>query len=109
MMGVTTVRAVTNEVALANASAQSVWLTKHQILFYVVLVLIIIGLCLLANFIARKVLLKLVSRLIKKNKYSWDDKMYERKVFHRLAHFLNPLVISLFAGSFPAFEEWIRR
>jgi miniconductance mechanosensitive channel len=76
---------------------------------YVVLVLIIIGLCLLANFIARKVLLKLVSRLIKKNKYSWDDKMYERKVFHRLAHFLNPLVISLFAGSFPAFEEWIRR
>lgn len=76
---------------------------------YVVLVLIIIGLCLLANFVARKVLLKLVSRLIKKNKYSWDDKMYERKVFHRLAHFLNPLVISLFAGSFPVYEEWIRR
>jgi miniconductance mechanosensitive channel len=76
---------------------------------YAVLVLIIIGLCLLANLIARKVLLKIVSKLIKKNKYSWDDIIYERKVFHRLAHLVNPLIISLFAGSFPVYEHWIRR
>ncbi len=76
---------------------------------YAILVIIIVVLCLLLNFIARKVLLKVVSALVKKNKYTWDDIMYERKVFHRLAHLVTPLVISLFAGSFPDIEVWIRR
>ena len=76
---------------------------------YAILVIIMVVLCLLLNFIARKVLLKVVSALVKKNKYTWDDIMYERKVFHRLAHLVTPLVISLFVGSFPDIEVWIRR
>ncbi len=75
----------------------------------VVLLLIIAGLCLLANLIVRVILLKLIPRLIKNNRYSWDDKLFERKVFHRLAHLVNPIIIYLFAESFPAYEEWIRR
>lgn len=80
-----------------------------RMMSYAVLILIMIALCLLVNLIARKVLLKLVSRLVKKNKNTWDDIMYDRKVFHRLAHLLTPLVISFFSGSFPNFEEWFRR
>lgn len=76
---------------------------------YIVLVLIIAGLCLLVNLAARVILLRLVPRLIKNNRFSWDDKLYERKVFHRLAHLVNPLIISLFAGNFSVYEEWIRR
>ncbi len=75
----------------------------------VVMILIIAVLCLLVNLIARKVLLRLVLKLVKKNRHTWDDKMYDRKVFHRLAHLANPLIISLFAGSFPGCEDWIKK
>ncbi len=75
----------------------------------VVIIMIIVVLCLLGNLIARKVLLRLVSRLIRQNKYTWDDKMYERRVFHRIAHLVTPLIIGFFAASFPDYETWIIR
>ena len=66
-------------------------------------------LCLLANLITKKVLLRLVKRIVKHNKYTWDDKLYKHKVFHRLAHCVTPLIISFFADCFPDYEVWIRR
>ena len=65
--------------------------------------------CVLGKLIERKVLLQLVSRLIKQNKYTWDDKLYERKVFHRTAHLVTPLIIGFFTGFFPAYEIMIKR
>ncbi|HPZ06416.1 MAG TPA: mechanosensitive ion channel family protein, partial [Clostridiales bacterium] len=80
-----------------------------KILTTAVVVLAIVLLCLLGDFIARRVLLKLVSKLIKQNKYTWDDKLYERRVFHRLAHLVPPLIIGFFTGFFPNHETWIKR
>ena len=80
-----------------------------KILTTAVVVLAIVLLCLLGDFIARRVLLKLVSKLIKQNKYTWDDKLYERRVFHRLAHLVPPLIIGFFTGFFPNHEIWIKR
>jgi miniconductance mechanosensitive channel len=80
-----------------------------KVLSTVLAILVVALLCVLGNLIARKVLLRLVSRLIKQNKYTWDDKLYERKVFHRTAHLVTPLIIGFFTGFFPAYELMIKR
>jgi len=80
-----------------------------EILTTVAIVLAIAVLCVLGNLAARKVLLRFVSKLVRQNRYTWDDKLYERRVFHRTAHLVTPLIISLFTGSFPAYEMWIKR
>ena len=80
-----------------------------KVLAALIAILLIALFCVLGNLIARKVLLQLVSRLIKQNKYIWDDKLYERKVFHRTAHLVTPLIIGFFTGFFPAYEIMIKR
>ena len=73
------------------------------------LIIFILILCLLGNLIVRNVVLRLVTKLVKNNKYKWDDRMLERKVFHRLANFTSPLIISFFMDFFPKHQNWIKR
>jgi len=80
-----------------------------KMLTTVAVLLAIALLCVLGNMVARKVLLRLVSRLIRQNRYTWDDKLYEHKVFHRTAHLVTPLIIGFFTGFFPSYEIWIKR
>lgn len=70
---------------------------------------IVVLLCLLADFTAKKVILKLVVNLAKKNKYQWDDIIIEQKAFHRIARLAAPLVVIIFSPGFPGYEVWIRR
>lgn len=79
------------------------------VLTTVIVVVAIAVLCVLGNLIARKVLLRLVPKLIRQNKYTWDDKLYENKVFHRTAHLVTPLIIGFFTGFFPDLEIWLKR
>jgi miniconductance mechanosensitive channel len=52
------------------------------------------------NYIAKRILLKGVSRLIKRTKTAWDDALLENKVFTRLSHFAPALVIYFSASGF---------
>ncbi len=74
-------------------------------------ILIAIGiLSFIANFIAKRILLKGVSRLIKKTKTAWDDALLENKVFTRLSHIAPALVIYFSAAVFPAeIQDYIQR
>ncbi len=56
-------------------------------------IIVIIILALIADVIARKVLLQFLKRLAKKTKTNWDDVLLEKKVFNRLAHIIPALVI----------------
>lgn len=76
---------------------------------YALLTVIILLLCLLINLIAKKLLIKLITPIVKRSKSGWDDALLERKVFQRLSYLVTPLIISIFAGSFPSHEEWIMR
>ena len=80
-----------------------------KIISYGILVIVVIFLCLLVNFIARKFLLRFVEQIVKKNKFKWDDSILQYKVFHRIIQLANPLIISLFAGYIPKYEHLIRR
>ena len=47
----------------------------------------------LADSICRKVLLKVVSRLIKQTKATWDDIVFDRKVMVHLSRMVAPILI----------------
>ncbi|UQZ32644.1 mechanosensitive ion channel protein MscS [Paenibacillus sp. PK3_47] len=67
----------------------------------------IAALSLLAHFIATRVVLKLITKSIYSNKYKWDNIMLERKVFHKLSHFVPAIIINYFAPVFPAYQQLI--
>lgn len=78
-------------------------------LSYAILIALIIILCIIANFITKKVVLNLITRIIKNNKYTWDDMLLERQVFHKLSHIVPAIIIFAFASSFPDYEVLIGR
>jgi len=63
-----------------------------------IMAVIVILLCLLADFAAKKVILKLVVNLAKKNKYQWDDIIIKHKAFHRIARVTAPLLAIIFSS-----------
>lgn len=46
-----------------------------------------------ANFVAKRIILTVLSQVAKKSQTLWDDFLIERKVFHKLAHLAPALVI----------------
>ena len=60
-------------------------------------VLVVVVLAVIANVMARRVLLRAVVTLAERSETSWDDVVTERRVFHRLAHIAPAVVIYFFA------------
>ena len=47
----------------------------------------------ITDLIARKVLLTIIARFVKRSKTKWDDYFYERKVFRNVAHLLPAILV----------------
>jgi len=62
------------------------------------LVLIVMLLSWISNMIAKAVILKVVTRIVKKTTSTWDDIFLEQKVFTRLSHLAPALVIWFMSG-----------
>ncbi|MGI6119115.1 MAG: mechanosensitive ion channel family protein [Desulfosporosinus sp.] len=84
------------------------WLMKYGInaswgiyLSTIILALFIALISFLAYFITRKVILRILTHVIKKNKFKWDNVMLERQVFHKLSHIVPAIIIFLFSNAFP--------
>ena len=56
-------------------------------------VLVVVILAMIANLVAKRVLLRAVVTLAEHTETSWDDVLIERRVFHRLAHVAPALVL----------------
>ncbi len=78
-------------------------------LTYSVIILLIVLLCVIANFITKKIVLRFITHLVRKNKYKWDDILLERKVFHRLSHIVPAIIIYYSAPIFSNFQEFIEK
>lgn len=53
----------------------------------------------LANFVTKRVIVRIVRAVIKRSSYKWDDALVERRVFERLSHLAPALVVHV-AGTF---------
>jgi miniconductance mechanosensitive channel len=79
---------------------------------YAILTVLIIVLCFLANLIVKKIILRMIAVFITRNRFAWDDKLLERKVFHRLSHIVPAIIIhyaSSFYSAYPALSVLIEK
>ena len=68
---------------------------------FTVLVVVLLLSCFLINLIFKKIIIKIVTKIILKNKFQWDKFLVKRKVMYRLANIVPGIIIYFYA---PAFE-----
>ena len=74
-----------------------------------IMLMLIAVISIVANVIAKKVVLRVIVHIIKNNKVTWDNVFLEQKVFHKLSHIV-PAIIIYFAGSvFPNYQNLIEK
>ncbi|MCU6708801.1 mechanosensitive ion channel family protein [Paenibacillus sp. J5C_2022] len=74
-----------------------------------IMIVIIIGLSVAANFIAKSIVLRIVSYYIRNSKVKWDDYLLERKVFHKISHVVPAIIIYFSSSLFPKFQHLIEQ
>ena len=75
-----------------------------------IIMIIFIGiLCIAANFITKKVVLRVITHIITNNKFDWDNILLERKVFHRLSHIVPAIIIYYFSTTFPEYQQLVEK
>nr|WP_106783165.1 mechanosensitive ion channel family protein [Lysinibacillus timonensis] len=65
--------------------------------------------CIIANFITKKVVIRFITHIVNNNKYKWDKILLERKVFHKLSHIVPAVIIHYFASTFPSYQHLIEK
>jgi miniconductance mechanosensitive channel len=92
------------------------WLTSYGVkdnmagyLSYVIITIGILLICIIGNLIIKKVVLKILAKIILKNKYQWDNVLLDKKVFARLANILPGIIVYLFAPLYLTGAVFIRR
>lgn len=76
--------------------------------FSVIILLIVIS-CVVANFITKKIVLRIITHVVSKNSYTWDDILLERKVFHKLSQIVPAIIIYYSAPIFPNIQGFIEK
>ncbi len=61
----------------------------------IIMLVLIIGIAFVADVICRNILLRVVSKLVKHTKATWDDVVFDRKVMIYLSHMVSPVLIYL--------------
>jgi miniconductance mechanosensitive channel len=74
-----------------------------------IMVLFIGGLSIVANFIAKKGVLRLLAHYITNNRFKWDKFILERKVFQKLSHVVPAIIIFYFSSTFPNYQHLIEK
>lgn len=78
-------------------------------LSWLLLAVAILLLAVVANLIARRVLLGAVAYLVSRTKTKWDDALLHHKVFVRASHIAPALVIYFAAYLLPPLQEYLQR
>jgi miniconductance mechanosensitive channel len=72
-----------------------------------IVVVLIIGLSILSNYIAKFIVRKIVIKVVTTNKYKWDDILLQRRVFQKLSHIVPVFIIYYFSSVFPNYQDII--
>lgn len=79
-----------------------------SILSHSFLIVAIFVICWIANIFARSVLLANIQRLTRRTKNTWDDVVFDHKVFDRLSHLAPAIVLYYSHRLYPADYEGLR-
>ncbi|MEK3881118.1 mechanosensitive ion channel family protein [Paenibacillus sp. FSL M7-0420] len=73
----------------------------------IIMVLCIALLSIVANLVAKKIVLRIIIHFINNNRYTWDNIFLEKKVFHKLSHLAPAFIIYYAAPIFPLYQSFI--
>ena len=75
----------------------------------IIMLLFITIICVVANFITKKVVIRIITQIVKKTKFQWDNMLLDSKVFHKLSHIVPAIIIYYFASAFPNYQNVIEK
>lgn len=75
----------------------------------ITMIILIALVCILANFITKKIVLKTIIHIVNNNRFTWDNIIVEKKVFHKLSHIVPAIIIYNSASMFPAYQTLIEK
>ncbi|WP_282014958.1 mechanosensitive ion channel family protein [Marinifilum flexuosum] len=75
---------------LINEGISEYWAVLLQSVIAAVVVILIAW---LSDYIAKKILIAFITRVVRKTKTHWDDILLERKVFNKISHFAPAIII----------------
>lgn len=78
-----------------------------QYLAAAVTILLIALICIVANFLTKKVVVRIISHMVSMSKFKWNDILLKRRVFHKLSHIVPAIIIYNFAPTFPRYQHLI--
>lgn len=73
-------------------------ISPEKIMGFIIGIMITILVAFISQKISKKIILNMAKKIVERTKNTWDGKLYERKVFHRLSHII-PCFIILFVAS----------
>ena len=76
----------------------------------IVIKILLIGLfCIVANFISKKIVIRIITRIVKNAKVKWGNIILERQIFRKLSHIVPAIIIYSFAPTFPTYDTIIQK
>ncbi|WP_147534344.1 mechanosensitive ion channel family protein [Bacillus marasmi] len=91
---------------LAEANISPTWAEYLSVFIMILLIGII---CVIVNFITKKIVIRIITHFVNNNKFTWDNIVLERKVFHKLSHIVPAIIIYYFAATFPDYQTIIEK
>ncbi|MCG7386022.1 mechanosensitive ion channel domain-containing protein [Paenibacillus sp. ACRRY] len=79
------------------------------ILSNMIMVIFIAVVSILANYIAKKIVLKTIHHIVNNNRYKWGHIIVEKKLFHKLSHLVPAIIIYYSAYVFPSYQALIEK
>ena len=74
-----------------------------------IMIIFIALICFIANFITKQIVVRIITKIVRKNAFQWDDILLERKVFRKLSHIVPAIILFYFAETFPTYEDLIKQ
>lgn len=78
--------------------------------FSIIIKILLIGLiCIVANFISKKIVIRIITRIVTNSIVKWGPIILERQVFRKLSHIVPSIIIYSFASTFPTYQSTIEK
>lgn len=76
----------------------------------VIIKILLIGLiCIVANFISKKIVIRIITRIVTSSKVKWGQIILDRQVFRKLSHIVPSIIIHNFASTFSTYQTTIEK
>lgn len=77
--------------------------------YFLGLTLVVLFFAFISNFAGKRIVLKAVSKIVRKTKTNKDEAFYDRKVFHMVVHYIPVIVVYIFSGLYMDYAPFIQK